>query len=302
RVTSASGEGMSGVTLALDGDQVQAITTDASGTYSFLINTFGNYTLTATKAFFDLTPPIRTFNNLSNSYSNVNFSAAPHKYTISGRVVDSNNAGVSGVSLILSGSETAITRSDSNGNYSLSATIFGNYTVSAAIEQDYCTFAPTSQSVVNLTGDRVFNYTAMFKPLPDPQQVLEFDGTPKTVDYGNFWPAFTDLGPFFWEFWAMPTGDAGATYMLSDGYGGLHAVLFGVASLNSSEPNRYEMSGNVNDGMSGSSHIFSFGSDSGPMSGEWGHLAVGWDGHNIITYFNGVPVGKTPYERPRQST
>jgi hypothetical protein len=388
RVTSASGDGMSGVTLALNGDQVQAITTDANGAYSFLINTFGNYTLTATKTFFNLTPSIRTFNNLSNSYSNINFSAArrmqtvsgsvfdnhnnalggvnltlsdsnnasisttttspdggysfanvpagfdyrvtpaattllsftpqnisaldrdlvlnfagaPRKYIISGRVVDSNNAGVSGISLILSGSETAMTRSDSNGNYSLSATVLGNYTVSATIEQDYFTFAPTSQSVVNLIGDRVFNYTATFKPLPDPQQVLEFDGTPKTVDYGNFWPAFTDLGPFFWEFWAMPTGDAGATYMLSDGYGGLHALLFGVASFNSSEPNRYEMSGNVNDGMSGGSHIFSFGSDSGPMSGEWGHLAVGWDGHNIITYFNGVPVGKTPYERPRQST
>src|SRR6185295_1255275 len=207
-----------------------------------------------------------------------------------------------GISLILSGSETARTKSDSNGNYSLSATVQGNYTVTAAVEQDFCTFAPPSQSVVNLIGDQVFNYNVTFKPLPDPQQVLEFDGAQKTVDYGNFWPAFTDLGPFFWEFWAMPMGDAGATYMLSDGYGGLHALLFGIASLNSSEPGRYEMSGNVNDGMSGSSHIFSFGSDSGPMSGEWGHLAVGWDGHNIITYFNGVPVGKTPYERPRQST
>ena len=213
----------------------------------------------------------------------LNFVAAPRKYAISGRVVDSNNAGVSGVSLILSRSETAITRSDANGNYSLSATVLGNYTVSAAIEQDYCTFAPTSQSVVNLIGDRVFNYTATFKPLPDPQQVLEFDGTQKTVDYGNFWPAYTELGPFFWEFWAMPMGDAGATYMLSDGYGGLHALLFGVASLNSSEPNRYEMSGNVNDGMSGSSHIFSFGSDSGPMSRMGPSCSrLGWTQHHHL--------------------
>jgi hypothetical protein len=62
------------------------------------------------------------------------------------------------------------------------------------------------------------------------------------------------------------------------------------------------MSGNVNDGVLSSSHIFSFGSDSGPAAGEWGHLAVGWDGHYIITYFNGVPVGKTPYALSRQST
>ena len=388
RVTSPTGEGLSGVSLALNGDQVQAITTDDSGSYSFLINTFGSYSLSATRAFFNLTPPIRTFTNLSNSQSNVNFSAvrqthkvsgrifdnhdsvlggisltlsdnnnvsigtitssadggyvfsnvpagfdyrvtpapttllafapqsistldrdlvlnfvaAPRKYNISGRVVDSNNAGVGGISLILSGSETSRTRSDGNGNYTLSATVLGNYTVTAAIEQDYCTLAPSSQSVVNLIGDRTFNYTATFKPLPDPQQVLEFDGTQKTVDYGNFWPAFTELGPFFWEFWAMPMNDAGATYMLSDGYGGLHALLFGFSNLGASEPGRYEMSGNLNDGISGSSHIFSFGSDSGPTVGEWGHLAVGWDGQNIITYFDGVPVGKTRYALPRQST
>lgn len=388
RVTSANGAGLSGVTLALNGDQVQAITTDDNGSYSFLINTFGNYTLTATKAFFDLTPAIRTFNNLSNSYSNVNFSAvrqthivsgnvfdnhnnplaginltlsdsnnvtissmatnangayvfanlpagfdyhvaaaptvllsfvpqtintldrdlvlnfaaAPRKYTISGHVVDSNNKPVTGISLFLSGSETAVTRSDSNGNYSLPATVLGNYTVTASLEQDFCTFAPPSQSVVNLIGDQVFNYSVTFKPLPDPQQVLEFDGTQKTVDYGNFWPAFTNLGPFFWEFWAMPGNDAGATYMLSDGYGGLHALLFGFSNLSASEPGRYEMSGNVNDGVLSSSHIFSFGSDSGPVSGEWGHLAVGWDGQNIITYFDGVPVGKTHYALPREST
>ena len=388
RVTSANGEGLSGVSLTLNGDQVQAITTGDSGSYSFLINTFGNYTLSASKVFFDLTPPIRTFNNLSNNQSNINlsavrqrhtvsgrvfdnhnnplggvsltlsdsnnvsistittsadgayvfanlpagfdyrltpsptvllsfvpqsistldrdlvldFAAAPRKYTISGRVVDSNNAGVTGISLVLSGSETARTRSDSNGNYSLSATVLGNYTVTAAIEQDYCTFAPVSQSVSNLIGDRVFNYTVTFKPLPDPQQVLEFDGTQKTVDYGSFWPEFIELGPFFWEFWAMPGTNAGATYMVSDGYGGLHALLFGFSNLGASEPNRYEMSGNINDGLPGSSHIYSFGSDSGPTAGEWGHLAVGWDGQNIITYFNGVPVGKTPYALPRQST
>jgi Concanavalin A-like lectin/glucanases superfamily/Carboxypeptidase regulatory-like domain len=388
RVTSASGAGLSGVTLALNGDQVQVITTDDSGSYSFLINTFGNYTLTATKTFFDLTPAIRTFNNLSNSHLNVDFSGvrqthkvsgnifdnqnhpvaginltlsdsnnvsigsmitnsdgaygfanvpagfdyhvtaaasalltfvpqnisalaqdlvlnfvgAPRKYTISGRVVDSNNHAVTGISLILSGSETARTKSDSNGNYSLTVTVQGNYTVTAAVEQDFCTFAPPSQSVVNLIGDQVFNYSVIFKPLPDPQQVLEFDGTQKTVDYGLFWPAFTDLGPFFWEFWAMPGNDAGATYMLSDGYGGAHALLFGFSNLSASEPGRYEMSGNVNDGVLSSSHIFTFGSDSGPVAGEWGHLAVGWDGQNIITYFDGVPVGKTPYARPRQST
>jgi Concanavalin A-like lectin/glucanases superfamily len=131
--------------------------------------------------------------------------------------------------------------------------------------------------------------------------VLQFDGQPKTVDYSNFWPPYTNLGHFFWEFWAMPGASDTPMYMLSDGYGGLHALLFGFGAFGLSEPNRYELIGNMNDGISGGDHIFYFGGDHGPALGEWGHFAVGWDGQNVITYFNGVPVGKTPYSRPRQS-
>ena len=134
-----------------------------------------------------------------------------------------------------------------------------------------------------------------------PTRVLQFDGQPKTVDYSNFWPAYTDLGHFFWEFWAMPGASDTPMYLLSDGYGGLHALLFGFGAFGNSEPDRFELIGNMNDGMSGGDHIFYFGGDHGPAVGEWGHFAVGWDGQNIITYFNGVPVGKTPYARPRQS-
>src|SRR6185295_2138203 len=104
RVTSANGDALSGVALALNGDQVQVITTDASGNYSFLINTFGNYTLSATKAFFNLTPATRTFNNLSNSQSNVNFSGVRQTHFVSGAIFDNHNNPVAGVSLTLSDS------------------------------------------------------------------------------------------------------------------------------------------------------------------------------------------------------
>ncbi len=134
--------------------------------------------------------------------------------------------------------------------------------------------------------------------MPDPQYVLEFDGQPKSVDHLNFWPEGVDLGHFFWEFWAMPGEHAAATYLLSDGYGGSHALLFGVHAFNSSEPDRYELSGNVFDGLHPTT---TFGSDIGPAINEWGHYAVGWDGQSIITYFNGVPVGKTPFSGPRRT-
>src|SRR6185295_14818423 len=101
----------------------------------------------------------------------------------------------------------------------------------------------------NLATAQTANFVATLAPIPDPPLVLEFDGTPKTVDYGPFWQENVNLGHFFWEFWAMPGPQAGATYMLSDGYGGAHALLFGVASFNTSEPNRYELLGNIFDGV-----------------------------------------------------
>ena len=162
----------------------------------------------------------------------------------------------------------------------------------------YYTFAPANLQFNNLAGPQVTDFTATLAPFPDPSYVLEFDGQPKTVDYGNFWQEGVNLGHFFWEFWAMPGGNAGATYMLSDGYGGAHALLFGVGSFNSSESNRYELLGNIFDGVKFDNY---FGSDVGPAVGEWGHFAVGWDGQNIITYFNGVPVGKTPFVGPRRT-
>jgi hypothetical protein len=134
--------------------------------------------------------------------------------------------------------------------------------------------------------------------------VLEFDGTPKDVDYSitfntytNFWPAGVNLGRFFWELWAMPGENAAGTYMLSDGYGGAHAILFGVSQLNSAERGRFRLSGNVWNG----SVLTTFVSDEGPAPGEWGHLAVGWDGQYITTYFNGVPVGRTKFAGPRRT-
>lgn len=56
---------------------------------------------------------------------------------------------------------------------------------------------------------------------------IEFDGTPKTVDIGQFFPAeATVLGDCFYELWTciLPGGGSGK-YDFSDGYGGAHAML-----------------------------------------------------------------------------
>ncbi len=145
------------------------------------------------------------------------------------------------------------------------------------------------------TGKRA---RVIINSLATTSRVLEFDGSPKTVDYYVFWEPGINLGHFFWEFWAAPVGlDAGATYLLSDGYGGAHALLFGFAAYGTSEPGRYQLFGNIWDGVS----VIYFGSDEGPAPDEWGHFAVGWDGQNIVTYLNGIPVGAAPFAGPRRT-
>jgi len=220
------------------------------------------------------------------------------RLTLNGKVRDQSGNGIIGITVTLTGTDTGTAITAPDGSYSLTATATGNYTVTPSIGQGWFTFAPASAQFNNLTSAHTTDFTATLAPVPNPSNVLEFDGQPKTVDYGNFWQEGVNLGHFFWEFWAMPGANAGATYMLSDGYGGAHALLFGVASFNSSEPNRYELSGNLFDGVR---HDNYFGSDQGPAVGEWAHFAVGWDGQNIITYYNGVPVGKTPFAGPRRT-
>lgn len=299
KLIDENGEGLPGMTVHLTGvilDGPWTTTTDQSGHYEFAgLPAANDFTVTpeSTAAyvfkaenFFDLDRD-QTFD----------FTGL-RRLTLSGKVRDQSGDGIFGISVSLSGSESGVTITAADGSYSLTATARGNYTVTPSIPQGWYTFAPTSAQFNNLAGAQGADFTATLDPVPDPADVLEFDGSPKTVDYGAFWPENVNLGHFFWEFWAMPGGNAGATYLLSDGYGGAHALLFGVGSFNSSEPDRYELTGNIFDGVKFDNY---FGSDQGPAVGEWGHFAVGWDGQNIITYFDGVPVGKTPFHGPRRT-
>ena len=292
--------GLANISITLNGTQSGTTTTDSNGNYMFAgLNAAGNYTISPSPTTL-LQFPTQTIVSLISNQQLI-FNGGLRDYTVSGSVIGTNNTRVSGVLLRLTGSRTGVTRTDANGNYSFVVKALDSFTVTPSIEQEFFSFSPNQQSFVQNTSDRIVNFNASPISFPNPPYVLEFDGSPKTVDYGNFFPAFTDLGHFFWEFWAMPGPNAGATYLVSDGYGGAHAILFGLANFSTSEPARYQLLGNLNDGITGGDHIFYFYSDQGPAVNEWGHLAVGWDGQNIITYFNGVPVGKTPYDRPRQS-
>jgi hypothetical protein len=218
-------------------------------------------------------------------------------------VTDAYGKGVYGIRVTWSGAQTGTTLTSSDGSYSFLVTEVGDYNLKPSKEQDYYAYAPDSVNLTTLKGSRNANFTATLNSSLSPSYVLEFDGAPKTIDYSMprpgdynlFWADGVVFGHFFWEFWAMPGDNAGATYMVSDGYGGAHALLFGFTTLGAKDPGRYLLLGDIWDGNG----LTYFSSDEGPAPHEWGHLAVGWDGTNIVIYFNGVPVGKTAWVGPR---
>lgn len=289
--------GLGGVNVGLSGSSQATASTDSMGNYTFAnLDAGRNYTVVPSKTHYVFTPTSQAFNNLSGNQT-ADFQGALRSYAVTGRVTDSAGQGVVGVTVTMNGSQTNTVLTGSDGSYSFSATALGNYEFTPSIEQDWYTFSPLNQALNNLSSDQAVNFTATLAPIPNPAYVLEFDGSPRTVDYGYFWDPGVDLGHFFWEFWAMPGNNAGARYMISDGYGGAHAILYGFAAYGSAETGRYRLFGNIFDGV----NVVSFISDQGPAAGEWGHFAVGWDGQNIIIYFNGVPVGRQAFVGPRRT-
>ena len=283
--------GVGGVNVTLSGHDDRTATTDANGNYSFTDLPAGyDYKVSLSKIDYFFDPPTRSYYVLNDERADF---TATRMYRISGRVTDSTGRGMMGMTMNVVGPETARVITASDGSYTLTVTTAGNYLLTPSKEQDFYAFTPVSKAL-NITDHQTVNFTAAFSPPSSPTYVLEFDGTPATVDYGLFWPEGPPLGHFFWEFWAMPGQDTYTRYMLSDGYGAAHALLFG---FNYGLDGHYNLFGDIWDG----SNANYFYSDEGPSAGEWGHYAVGWDGQNIITYYNGVPVGKLPFAGPRIS-
>ncbi|MEP6570361.1 MAG: carboxypeptidase-like regulatory domain-containing protein [Acidobacteriota bacterium] len=296
KLLDGENRGLPGLNVHLTGREDRTAVTDSTGYYQFA-QLFAGYP-------YAITPPSTAEYKFTGqdvaqltSDQTLNFTGL-RRLLLNGRVRDVSGNSLIGVTVTLSGTENATALTGADGSYSLTATATGDYVVTPSIAQAYYSFAPATGQFNNLAGPQATDFTATLVPVSDPSYVLKFDSTTKTVDYGPFWPEAVNLGHFFWEFWAMPGLHAHATYMLSDGYGGAHALLFGVGSFNTSEVNRYELLGNIFDGVRFDNY---FGSDIGPAVGEWAHFAVGWDGQNIITYYNGVPVGKTPFTGPRRT-
>ncbi|HET9789596.1 MAG TPA: carboxypeptidase-like regulatory domain-containing protein, partial [Pyrinomonadaceae bacterium] len=152
---------LSGVEVVLnDGTSLTNVLTDSDGSYQFSqLREGGNYTISASRPHFTMTPASQTFNNL-NSDQVLNFNALTSDspfYTISGQITE-NGVALAGVKVTLSGSQSGVRATDSNGNYSFELIVAGNYTVTPSLVG--FNFGPTSQTFNSLSGPQIANFAA----------------------------------------------------------------------------------------------------------------------------------------------
>jgi hypothetical protein len=154
------GLGLSDVSVKLSGTQASTFVTNASGVYTLVAPTAGDYTVEATKPFYNFSLPI-SFNNLSNHQSNVNFIATRQTYAISGQVRDDNNQALDGLEVALANETDGTTRTTITANG-------GNYSIANLPAGDRFTIAPAttsffsfdSQSIDTLTDNRTLDFRA----------------------------------------------------------------------------------------------------------------------------------------------
>jgi inhibitor of cysteine peptidase len=155
RVT-ANSAALAGVNVTLSGSKTGTATTDSNGNYSFTITSEGNYTVTPSKTHYTFAPTSLSFNNPTSAQT-ADFTGTLDRHAIKGRVVDKNNAALSGVNVALSGAQTATTTTDSQGNYSFTNLPAGsNYTVTAS-SANY-SFSPASVAVSDLGADSTADF------------------------------------------------------------------------------------------------------------------------------------------------
>ncbi len=105
-------------TVNLSGSQTASVTTDSPGNYSFTVTAEENYTVTPSKRHYDFSPQSSSVFNLGANRT-ADFSAALERHTISGRVTTAAGAGLRGVAVALSGSQSATTTTGAAGNFTL---------------------------------------------------------------------------------------------------------------------------------------------------------------------------------------
>ena len=161
QVKDGSSAPISGAEVVLnDGTSIRQVTTESDGSYVFTqLREGGSFTVSASKPHFTMAPTSQTFNNLAANQTQ-DFTAtatAAAFHTISGQITN-NGAALANVTVTLSGSQSGLRTTDSNGNYSFELAGGGNYTVTPSIIG--FTFAPLNHTFNNLSAPQTANFAA----------------------------------------------------------------------------------------------------------------------------------------------
>jgi len=160
RITQNS-QGLQDVTVS---DGTRGALTDENGDYTITGVPNGTYTVTPTLQYHEFDPTSRTVTVADAPVADVDFTATPELFTVSGTVTDYNDDPLSGVQ-VTDGTNTATT--DAAGAYSLDNVQTGAVTISPS-KSGYV-FDPSSQEITvpdTLTGVDFVGYTEFTERFP----------------------------------------------------------------------------------------------------------------------------------------
>ncbi len=163
-VRNADNNGINGATISFSNSAGSGVT-NISGYYSKNISQGWSGTVTPVMNGYLFYPANRSYSNLASDQSGQNFTGTIGSYIISGYVTDSNNNGISGVTLNFSdGGGSAIT--DTEGYYS--KPVDYNWTGIVTPGKNNYSFTPVSRSYTYVTSVQSFqNFTGNSYALPD---------------------------------------------------------------------------------------------------------------------------------------
>lgn len=160
RLTDQNGNGIAHASVTLDGSPGGIQFTDAAGNYAFGSLTSGSsYTITPSSPYYDFSPQSRTFSNLSSNQT-ADFSGTVRRHSITGMIKNTQGNPIAGVTMTLSGSQSATTQTDAGGNYAFNdLSAIGTYTVRPT-KNGYA-FIPFNRTFGNLAPDSRADFTAI---------------------------------------------------------------------------------------------------------------------------------------------
>jgi len=171
-----------GISVTLSGGETATTTTDSSGNYSFSGLASGTYTVTPSGAGLVFSPARQSVTVNGSNVTGTDFSASdqiPQTSSISGSIKPAT-LGV-GISVTLSGAETATTTTDTSGNYSFGGLSSGRYTLTPS--KSGLVFSPASQSVTVIGSSLTGEDFTVSSPLT-PSGPIVIDGESGTVIQG----------------------------------------------------------------------------------------------------------------------